>query len=248
MTAPTATTDAVRYRLIDTDAANPLLVTATTLQAAIDAAVAKYSQDRPYEVVEDENGAGSPFFVLVGAGAVLASWQDGFSSILKIEYPAGTVGADYVPSYLDRQDDWQDDYRDASKTYLRLKTAVPQAGEKIRVTYTAPHTHTSVTDTVPTGDHEALYDLAAYYGCLQLQAGMASLTGLTVGQLQLSGQRGGDSFKSAADRWLASYQDRLGIGSGGDAAGGVKAASANGDWDRRDSGNRPWLTHGQRWR
>jgi len=94
MAAPTATRLAVRYRLIDTDSTNPLLSDSTTLDNAIAAAVAKYGQDRPRIVVADVTGNGTPFYVLVGSGAVLSAWADQSSVIEQIEYPAAAVGAD----------------------------------------------------------------------------------------------------------------------------------------------------------
>lgn len=250
MAAPAATRSAVRYRLLDLDATNPLLTDATTLDAAISSAVAKYGQDRPLEVVEDEAGNGSPFFVLVGSGAVLASWQDGSSQIQRIEYPASAVGADYVPTYLDRQDDWDEGYRDASKTYLRLKTVVPAATETIRVTYTAPHTHTSATNTVPSGDLEALYDLAAHFACLALGTKMAGSSDSTISADSVNYRDSQLRYKQQAEAWLASYNDRMGISTGdtggGSGGSGVVGASAVGDWDRTYQSGAPFLTHWSR--
>lgn len=253
MAAPSATRQAVRYRLMDVDPTNPLLDDATTLDAAIAAAVSRYSTDRPREVVEDEVGTGSPYFVLVGTGAVLASWLDGVSSIKRIEYPAAAIGASYRPTYLDRQDDWTETYRDGSKTYLYLRGAVPSVAETVRITYTAPHTHTSVTDTVPAGDREALYDLAAYYACIALGTKAAGSSDSTISADSVNYRDSQLRYKQQAELWLGSYNDRMGISDGSGAGGksggsGVAGASATGDWDRRDSGNRPFLTHGGRWR
>lgn len=250
MSAPATTIAAVRYRLIDIDATNPLLADGTTLQAAIDAAVSKYSQDRPRTVVEDETGNSSGYYVLVGTGAVLSSWSDGFSQIQSIEYPAAAVGVDYVPGYLDRQDDWDDSYQDATKTYLRLKSIMPSASETVRVTYTAPHTHTTITDTVKTADKEALYDLAAHYGCLALGTKMAGSSDSTISADSVNYRDSQLRYKQQAEAWLASYNRRMGIsddGKGG--AGGVPGASANGDWDTTYQNTRmPRLTHSPRYR
>lgn len=251
MAAPTATRSAVRYRLIDTDATNPLLSDATTLDNAIAAAVAKYQLDRPRLVTADVTGNGTPYYVLVGTGAVLASWSDQFSTIAQIEYPAAAVGADHVPTFLNRQDDWQEDYRDATKTYLRLRTVSPSASETLRITYAAPHTHTSVTDTVPTADLEALYDLAAHYACLELGTKMAGSSDSVISADSVNYRDSQLRYRQQAQDWLASYNRRMGIagGDGGNAGGGKPGSSAVADWDRTlQNGRMPFLTHHPRWR
>lgn len=249
MAAPTATINAVRYRLLDVDATNPNLATSTTLQAAIDAAVSRYSQDRPRVVTEDKAGNGTPFYVLVGTGALLAAWSDQFSQVQAIEYPAAAVGADHVPTYLERQDDWQEDYRDASKTYLRLLTASPAASETVRITYTALHTHDTVTDTVPVADREALYDLCAHYACLALGTEAAGSSDPTISADSVNYRDSQLRYRQQAEDWLKSYQRRMGIDPKGDGGGSQKAASAVADWDREYQGGRmPFLTHGGRFR
>ena len=251
MAAPSATRLAVRYRLIDTDATNPLLSDSTTLDNAIAAAVAKYGQDRPRVVVADVTGNGTPFYVLVGSGAVLSAWADQSSVIEHIEYPAAAVGADHVPTYLSRQDDWQEDYRDASKTYLRLLSVSPSASETLRITYTAPHTHTSVTDTVPSADLEALYDLAAHYACLTLGTKMAGSSDSVISADSVNYRDSQLRYRQQAQDWLASYNRRMGIatGDGASAGGGKGGASAVADWDRGyQNGRMPFLTHHPRWR
>lgn len=241
MAAPTTTRNAVRYRLVDLDASNPLLTDATTLDAAIGMAVTKYSQDRPRTVVEDEAGNGTGFFVVVGSGAVLASWLDGFSAIDWIDYPAGAVSATYVPNPLNADRDWTF-YKDASKTYLWLKNASPAASETVRISYTGVHTHTSLSDTVPAADLDALYDLSAYFACIMLATKMAASSDSTI-QADSTNYRDGQlRFKQQAEMWLASYADRLALAKDGSPAG----ASAWGNWDGRLQNGREFLTHPSR--
>jgi hypothetical protein len=236
---------------MDIDATNPLLADATTLDNAISAAVAKYQTDRPRLVTADVTGNGTPYYVLVGTGALLASWSDQFSVIERIEYPAEAVGADYVPTYLSRQDDWHEEYRDASKTYLRLRTVSPSASETLRITYTAPHTHTSVTDTVPAADLEALYDLAAHYACLELGTKMAGSSDSVISADSVNYRDSQLRYRQQAQEWLASYNRRMGIAAGeaGGSGGGKPGASAVADWDRGlQNGRMPFLTHHPRFR
>lgn len=242
MAAPDETRQKVRWRLLDVDLVNPLIVDASTLDESIAMATHRYSQDRPREVVEDETGAGSPYFVVVGAGAVLASWVDGYSSVQRIDYPAAAISSSYTPTPLDPGRDWAYE-RDASKTYLRLTSAVPTASETVRITYTAPHTHTSVTDTVPANDLDALCDLAAYYACLQLGTKAAGSSDPTIGADSVNYRDSQLRYKQQAELWLTSYADHLGQSDDGKPAG----ASSWANWDSRNIAvGRPWLTHPSR--
>lgn len=241
MSAPDATRQELRYRLLDLDLVNPLLADNAALDAAISMATTKYSQDRPLAVVEDELGNGTPFLVLVGAGAVLASWSDGFSDILSIDYPAGAISATYEPTWLEPGEDWTA-YRDASKTYLWLRSAAPTTSETVRITYSARHTHTSVLDTVPPADFDALCDLSAHVACVMLATKMAASSDSTMGADSTNYRDGQLRFKQQAEAWLATYSDRMGLAVDGTPAG----ASAVVDWDSKNIAvNRRWLTHGR---
>lgn len=243
MAAPSNTVNKVRYRLIDTSSTNPNLLTATTLEEAVVSAVTKYSQDRPLEVTEDETGLSTPYIPVVGSGAVLASWVDGFSRILTIEYPAEAVGADYTPSYLNRDDDWDEGYRDASKKYIRLKTITPAASDILRITYTARHTHTTATDTIPAGDLDAVCDLAAHFACLAMATKMAASNDPLMKADSVNYRDGQLRFKQQADAWLAAYNDKMGLSADGAGATGPLGASATADWDRGYQTGLPFLTH-----
>lgn len=241
MAAPAATRTKVRNRIIDLSATNPLMVDATTLDEAISAATTRFSQDRPREVVVDVTGAGSDFYPLTGGSSVAASWVDGSSRVVSIDYPAGAVANGYTPSWLDPDNDWTT-YRSASVTYLRFRNAAPSATETARVTYTAPHTHTSVTDTVPAQDLDALCDLAAHYACLALATKAAASQDSVIAADSTNYRDSQLRFKQQAEAWLASYEARMGI-----KEGGVAGASATADWNRSNTVGQPWLTHHRRW-
>lgn len=238
MTAPSATLNKVRYRIIDVATTNPLMVSATTLEEAVVQAVTRYSRDRPLISVADVVGNGTPYYPIIGAGAVLANWTDGLSRIQSVEYPAGSVGANHVPSYLVESDDWEY-YETPSITYVRFKTATPAATETLRISYSSRHTHTTVTDTVKAFDLDALCDLAAFFSCMALATKAAASSDPSINADSVSHRDAQLKFKQQADAWLTSYNDRMGIKTGE----GVRGASAVGDWDGTFQTGLPFLTH-----
>jgi hypothetical protein len=242
MAAPTATRTKVRYRLMDISATNPLLVDATTLDEAIAMAVTHYSNDRPRaDVVEDVTGNGTAYYTLVGASPVLPSWTDGFSRVATVDYPAGTVDADYHPSWLDPDTDWRY-YRDETKAYLYLPNHAPAVSETLRITYTARHTHTSVTDTVPSGDLDALCDLAAGYACTMLATKAAGTQDSVIAADSTNYRDAQLRYSQQAKAWFDAYSRQLGL------TMGTAPASALTDWTRPGSTGYPMLTHSRRWR
>lgn len=238
MAAPTATLNKVRYRLIDVASTNPLMVTATTLEEAVIQAVTRYSRDRPLLVVTDVTGNGTPYYPIIGSGAVLSSWTDGLSRIKSVEYPAAAVSASHVPSYLVESDDWEY-YVTPTITYVRFKTATPAATETLRITYSARHTHTTVTDTIKAFDLDAVCDLATFFGCMALATKAAASSDPSINADSVSHRDSQLKFKQQADAWLSSYNDRMGIKTGE----GVQGASAVGDWDGTFQTGLPFLTH-----
>lgn len=247
MAAPTATRNKVRYRIVDVSATNPLLADATTLDEAITAATTRYGQDRPREIVEDVTGTGDNVYPLTGGGKVVASWADGASRIVSIDYPAEAVSGSYTPTWLDSDTDWTT-YKDETLVYLRFPNHTPGATETVRITYTAPHTHTSVTDTVPAADLDALCDLAAHYACLALATKHAASQDSVIAADSTNYRDSQLRFRQQAEDWLKSYRERMGIPSGKDGASGVQGASATVDWTRAGTTGWPHLTHSRRWR
>lgn len=242
MTVPAATLSKIRYRLIDIADMNPLLVDATTLNEAFTGALTRYSDDRPRELTADVVGNGTEFYPLTGTNKVLASWVDQSSQIKAIDYPAGTVAAGYTPNWLDRTFDWTF-YADATLSYLRFLTVKPVSPEKVRITYTTPHTHSTALNTVPTNELDALCDLAAAYACMALATKAAASTDSLISADSTNYRDSQLRFKQQADAWIQSYKDRLGMRTDGEAA-----ASAVADWNRTTSLGGPFLTHRNRWR
>lgn len=242
MAAPTSTKVKVKRRLLDLSDDNPLLANDEALEECIAQAVTRYSQDRPREIVDDVTGSGANVYPLTGASKVLASWSDGTSRIVSIDYPAEAVSGDFTTSWLDSDIDWST-YKDETVVWLRLPNHSPAATETMRITYTAPHTHTSVTDTVPAADLDALCDLAAHYACLALQTKAAGNQDSIIAADSTNYRDAQLRYRQAAEDWLKSYEARMGI-----TDGGVLGASATADWNRPTTTGYPWLTHSGRWR
>ena len=96
---------------------------------AINKAVKKYSRDRPFDVIEDESGSGAFDYALT----LLASWNEKFSSIKKVEYPVDDTAA--IPPVL--ADDAWTMYKKPAGPCLRFLEDKPMATETMRITYTA---------------------------------------------------------------------------------------------------------------
>ena len=126
----------------------------------IKAAVERYSHDAPDEVTDDVTGDAGNYYGLV---AGLAAWVEGFSRVIRIEYPAPTVASDEAPVYLEPED-WDDDYWDGTTRYLYLPNHAPAATEAMRIRFTAPHdwTASSATEAIEQTAHGLLVDDYAY--------------------------------------------------------------------------------------
>src|SRR5687767_13500849 len=100
------------------------------LDFAIGEAVRRYSRVRPRVVVADVVGSGSFDYDLP------AGWDVTFSRMQSVEYPAGRREA----SYVDKLD--YSIYNAPASQKLRFLVDTPQAGESVRITFTALHTIT----------------------------------------------------------------------------------------------------------
>ncbi len=114
----------------------------------VQAAVARYSGDKPDEDTLNVTGAASRYYAIA---ANLTLWQEGLSRVTAIQYPAPTVASNETPVYLDA-DNWRDDYwqtvTSTQTRYLYLPNHSPAATETMRITYTCPWAWTASTTTV----------------------------------------------------------------------------------------------------
>lgn len=121
------------------------------LQQQIKQAVQLYSRDLPELVTLDVSGDGGHYYAITA----LAGWNDEFSRIEKIEYPAAAIAGDETPVYLEPED-WDDNYRGGDNArYLRLPNHAPASTEAMRITYSMPYTWAagSVTLSVAQAGH-----------------------------------------------------------------------------------------------
>lgn len=238
---PQATRDAVRRRILDLSDTNPQLADATGLDEAIRQAVTRYASDRPRELTADIVGTGSEYYALTGGGALLASWSEGLSQIITIDYPAAPVAAGYQPNWLDSSFDWTY-YRDQHGiVYLRFRTVAPTAAQTARVSYTATHVHSATIDTIPPGDLDAVRDLAASYACQALATKAAATQDSLIAADSTNYRDGQIRFSQQAKAWEDSYKRRMGI------SDNEAGASAVADWNRTATTGGPFLTHRRRW-
>jgi hypothetical protein len=121
--------------------------------ALIAEAVKTYSTYRPLEVPIRTTGDGTFTYDLPD------DWEDGFSEIKSIEYPAD----EQVPVILDPLR--YIIYRDDTGLHLRFLADTPGTTEEFILTYTIRHTVEVDEGTIPESDFDAVVNLAASLAC-----------------------------------------------------------------------------------
>lgn len=106
-------------------------------------AVEMYSHDFPDHETDDVTGDAGRYYAIA---TVMDQWEEGFSRIEAIEYPAPTIASDESPVYLGAED-WNEDYWASDLRYLFLPNHAPAATEKMRIRYTVPYKWVSGTET-----------------------------------------------------------------------------------------------------
>jgi len=151
--------DEVR-RLIQDDENNLSEELSNLVQHAVDV----LSIDAPRLIIEDETGDGATY-----EWTVPSSWVEEFSQVIRVEYPAGETG-ERAPELLDESD--YEVVRTATGTFKwRLLNYTPSTGEKVRFTFTAPHSLTTTSSTIPNRLKESsVIFLAAGLACGALAA------------------------------------------------------------------------------
>jgi hypothetical protein len=96
------------------------------------AAVEQLSKDKPYHTTDDVSGDGGRFYPIV---ANLTDWDELYSRIISIEYPAAVIASDETPVYL-YPEDYDDDYWASDTRYLYFPAHSPGATETMRIRYT----------------------------------------------------------------------------------------------------------------
>jgi len=202
----------------------------TEMESAIREGIERYSTDAPREIVDDIAGDGSTYDLTLPA-----TYVDGFSRIVRIEYPAGARGATYVDG-----NEWTI-YRTASTTALRLLTTTPGTGETTRVTFTSPHTlkdlDSATVTTIPLLHTHAFVNLCGAQCLFRMAARFIHEQESTLNADSVERGSKTDQARRLAGTLLRAYQEQVGI------SGGERPASVNRDWDARLHRGYGGLTH-----
>lgn len=195
--------------LIGPDDAN-LELDDSELNTLIKAAVERYSKDTPNDVTEDVTGDGGRYYDI---NTELASWVEGFSHIVEIEYPAEDIADDTVPQYLD-DEDWHDDYFSGGTRFLFLPNHSPDGTETLRIKYTAPYTFSGSPEEVdtPTQDFYAICNLAACLACQAISAKYSRTSDSTIAADSASHTSRASEFARRSKEYCAFYEEHLGLG------------------------------------
>jgi hypothetical protein len=207
---------------------------AVDLLAARTQAVAKaldlHGKHRAVIVVEDLPGDGGFDYALDD----LAEWAEGFSSVIRVEYPVDDTNA--VSNVLDG-DDWTL-YQLPDGRVLRLLSDRPAVGRSLRVVYTARHAIDDTACTVADGDEQAVQSLAAAFYCRILAAAYALDTDSTISADTVNQGPRHRAFLDLSAKYRAEYNEHMGI-----STGKPKAAVSIRDQDVTYPGGGDRLTH-----
>jgi hypothetical protein len=165
---------------------------------AIDAAVKRYSKDRPVVKVQDVAATGSNVLPLP------AAWEADFSEERLIEHPIGNV----PPTLLDREGYGL--YQSPTAIVFQLLSAVT-VGASMRVTFTIKHALSASVDTIPLQDREPAACWAAALLCDQLAAFYSGGTDSTIQADSAPGQSKAQEYAARARALRKRYTDELGI-------------------------------------
>lgn len=188
------------------------IIASASRQAIVKAAVERYSNDRPREIVDEVTGDGGKYY---GLSSSLSSWSDGFSRVIQIEYPAATVASDEAPSYLEPSD-WNDDFwADASGTstrYLYLPNHAPASTETMRIRYTAPYAWDDDSETeTPGADFYAICNLAAGLVCQAIAAKFSQIGDSTISADATAHTTKATEYSNRAKEFIALYSEHMGL-------------------------------------
>jgi hypothetical protein len=179
-------------------------------ESGIGEALKRYSNDRARILVADIPGAGTHDYPLP------AGWNDGFSTVDSVEYPAGQV----PECILDPRDYRL--YQDPEGLKLRILSTTPGEGTTIRLSFTALHSMV----TVPEVDQDAVVNLAASF-CLRRLAALFLQTGEPMINADVVNYRSkGDEATRRANDLEKQYKNYLGLKDGDTTPAAMVTAAA----------------------
>lgn len=205
------------------------VVSSTSLDAAIDAAVLRYSTDFPRPVVVDVAAPGGNELPLP------LGWQDA-SRLLSVETPIDQL----PPAELGLGDVRFRMRPDGMAITLPIAL---DAGQDVRLGYTQTHVVDNSTDTVPAGHRYALACFAASILCGQLASYYANEGAPTIQADTADHQGKTERYRARARDLAQQYANLLGV-----ADRKITAAGTVTHLQGRDSEGRRRLFHDSRYR
>jgi hypothetical protein len=200
------------------------------IEQAIREALERYSNDAPREIVADIAGDGSTYDLTLPA-----TYIDGASRIVSVEYPAG----ERTPLYVDANE-WTI-YRTSSTTKLRLVSSTPGTGQTVRVVFTAMHTlkdlDSATATTIPARHTYAVVNLAAAHCLFMLANRFLHEQESTLNADSVNRSSKSDEARRIGGALIRRYQEAIG------AQSGERPALAVRDWDAAVYGGIGALTH-----
>ena len=196
-------------------------------------AVIRYNKIKPKSLVYDFTGDG-----VVYEFGLPASWSEGYSSIVAVEYPVGQQ----VPSYM--QPSEYALYQGTAEKKFRLLETVPGSGDAVRVTFTAPFRITADASDIPEQDEVAIADLAASMCFKELAAKYARTQRSTLEGEVLNYLTKVDYYIRLAQQYEANFNAHFGIATDGSPPGACEI----GDWDQTYEWGEPFIVHRPEWR
>lgn len=177
------------------------------VEAAIRESLETFSHDLPRELVADVSGDGATYDLTLPSG-----YLDGFSRVIRVEYPAGERQASYLDANGYRV------YRTAASAKLRLDAVTPGSGETVRITYSGLHTldglDGATTTTVPDWYSETFVLLCAATALYRLSARFLHEQESSLGADVVDRRSRSDETRRLADKLLARYRDQVGANRG----------------------------------
>ena len=164
----------------------------------IQAALTRYSNDRPDALVVDVRGNGSHDYALP------SGCNEGFSEVLSIEFPIGQVPPVFLNDAID--DAWTI-YQSPTGKLLRLLYVEPTAAEQFRVAISIPRTDETILDM----DVDAFCNLAASFCLEELATFYTNTSDPTIMADSVNYRSKGQEFATRAKRLLQLYKEHLGI-------------------------------------
>lgn len=161
-------------------------------------AALRLSRNEPRSVVVDIAGDGDEYDLLLEA-----PFDDDFSTIKQVEYPAGRR----EKSLVDRLD-WER-YPTPTGTYLRLLRDVPAVGETVRITFTALHSIDGVSTTIPEVRQDAVKLLATALCCEAIASHYSNSSESTFNADSVNHESKAKQFAARAKRYYDLANDAL---------------------------------------